>query len=254
MFPYVKQGGVWVPAQTFVKTGGVWKRTTTSVRNAGVWATEQLFATDFGEYTVGQAPSDWTSRYGAGTSIAVQSVAGSLSGKALRFTKTSAARNFFSWDRVPQVADVEILARLRSIEVASVAQSILRLTGRASGAALSENCHTAGAHWHSSSGTAWRQNSHVIVNGTSTVLLPQNDAPSPSFVVGNWFWIRFRMQGNSFSYKLWWQGAAEPATFQTYTNTALSTAGYTGISTVEDNPDSECDFFSVATGGATALT
>lgn len=223
-----------------------------------IWPAQLLrdpdyFVTDFSEYTAAAQPSGWTSRYGAGATMLVQSVAGSLSGKAARFTRTSAVRTGFSWDKVPLSADLEILIRGRMIEAAGTAEALTRVFGRGSGAAGSENHYTATALYHTSSSSLWRGAQHKLVAGTSTAISTQPDAQAPNFTTNAWYWLRFRLSGTALMHRQWLDGQSEPGSWLTsITDSSLTAAGWVGLLTVEANPDCEVDFFSVALKGKTA--
>jgi hypothetical protein len=215
-----------------------------------------IYVTDFAEYAVGAQPSDWTSRYVTGGFTAiVQSVAGSLSGKALRWTKTAANRQTLSWDKIPLVADVEILIRARKIEAGVSADNIVGIWLRGSGAAGAENGYRALASTLSTN-QRWVHQLTRYVAGANTVV---GSAFSPLPVGANlttnaWFWLRFRANGSTFSRKGWLDGQTEPGTFDlTDTGeTGVLTPGWVGLHNSAADPDVEIDFYSVALRGKTA--
>lgn len=252
MIPYVKSGGVWLPCQPWVKSGGVWKRTVSAVRSAGVWKSQEIFKTDFREYALGVAPPDWSSRWGAGLTFTVQASTGSISGNALRYTKTAVARNAISWDRVPNTADVEILIRMRAIEAWAANDNMMGILGRGSGAAGSENGYRTETSLATSGVFATVINKYIA--GAATLLGTQTNGPSPVLAVNDWLWLRVRINGTSVSRKIWHQGAAEPAAFdETITDSSIAAAGWVGLSQASGNPDVEIDYFSVALNGKTAI-
>jgi hypothetical protein len=212
------------------------------------------FATFFSEYAVGAQPSDWTSRYGTGFTALVQTVAGSLGGKALRWTKTGAARQGLSWDRIPAVADIEVLMRLRAIEAYASSENFLCAYTRGAGALGSET-GWRGAVSGITTTTLAVSNLNKYVSGTlTTVGISGDDIPSPDYVVNNWLWHRLRVNGSTIQRKTWHHGASEPGAWDdTVTDASVPSAGWTGLQQVSANPDSECDFFSVGINGAVAL-
>lgn len=210
------------------------------------------YKTFFSEYAVGVQPSDWTSRFNAGFTALVQTVAGSLGGKALRWTKTVANRQLLSWDRVPLSANTEILMRMRVIEAAASVETFLRPCVRAAGAIGTESYYV-NLPTKDPGGTGWNHGLSKTVSGTVTTLGTVSFGPSPTFAINTWFWERFRVNGTSIQRRSWWDGAAEPGTWdETVTDSSVTAAGWTGIASANTNPDCECDFFSVGLNGETA--
>ncbi|RUZ75625.1 hypothetical protein EN943_20175 [Mesorhizobium sp. M7A.F.Ca.US.006.01.1.1] len=211
------------------------------------------YMTFFSEYTVGTQPSDWTSKYGTGFTALVQTVPGSLGGKALRWTKTAAARQGLSWDRIPSTADVEVLMRVRAIEAYAVSDNFLAIYMRGSGSTGTET------GWRGSiSGIATTtlaiSNLHKYVSGAATVVgVGGDDIPSPNYAVNDWLWHRARVNGSTITRKTWHDGAAEPGAWDdTVSDAAIPGAGWVGLQQVTANPNSECDFFSVGLNGEVA--
>jgi len=211
------------------------------------------YVTDFSEYTVGAAPPDWTSRQVAGDfSVAVQSVAGSLSGKALRWTKTVATRHGLSWDKVPPSPDAEILVRTRMIEAGSNGQILMCPWVRGAGGAGTETGYrfTTGIITTSS---LYYDQMFSFVSGTATSFTTQVSPAGGTLTTNAWYWIRARAIGNSFSVKAWLAVNSEPGSWDsTATNSAISAGGWVGLHDSSSNPDMEVDFYSVALNGKTA--
>jgi hypothetical protein len=208
------------------------------------------YVTDFSEYATGSQPSGWTSRWGTGFTALVQTSAGSLSGKALRWTKTSAARQALSWDRVPASVNVELVLRARAIEAWANNDNIIGGMVRGSGSAGAESGYRAtvsGLTTGTNYSTGLNKYAPDAVIGTSS------NGPSPSLAANDWVWMRFRVNGSSLSRKTWHHGASEPGAFdETLTDTSISGSGWVGLAQVTGNPDCEIDFFSVALQGKTA--
>ncbi|RUU93339.1 hypothetical protein EOB59_03280 [Mesorhizobium sp. M7A.F.Ca.MR.176.00.0.0] len=211
------------------------------------------YLTFFSEYTVGAQPSDWTSRWVAGGFAAlVQTVPGSLGGKALRWTKTAANRQALSWNRVPNTADVEILTRMRAIEAWVINDNLIAPWARGAGAAASEAGYRS-APGGQTSGTQYVTQMGKYVGGTFTALGVASFGPSPNLVVNDWLWTRFRVNGTSLSRKTWHDGAAEPGAYdETVVDASVAAAGWVGLTQVTTNPDVEIDFFSVGLNGEVA--
>jgi hypothetical protein len=211
-----------------------------------------IYTTDFREYTLGVQPGDWTSRYATtGFTATVETVPGSLSGQALRWTKTAVTRQFLSWDRVPLAANVEILCRYRAIETWANGEAFAWLMARASGGAGTETGYLNRTYGQTSS-TRWAVDFGMYNAGTSSNLGNNQFGPSPNYVVNEWAWSRFNVSGTTLRRKAWHSAAAEPATWaETITNSTITAAGWTGLFNPLANPDVEIDFFGVGLNGQT---
>jgi hypothetical protein len=212
------------------------------------------YVTDFGEYSIGGLPGDWTSRYSANGTVSIASAAGSMSGKAMHFAKAGAIKQLVSWNKVPIVPDMEILMRTRNTNPGSLGNAPAYIAARASGTAGAANLYGAEPFEHSSSTTLYRANLNKWVGGTftSNVIAPYN-GPPPNWVSGTWFWMRYRLSGNSHSIKVWLDGSSEPGSFGgTATDSSITTGGWTGLYCDTSLPDADIDFFSVALRGKTA--
>lgn len=213
-----------------------------------------VFKTYFSEYAVGAQPPDWTKRYATtGFDATVQTVSGSLGGQALRITKLAATKQILSWDKIPARPDIEILVRGRAIEAPATPQALIRPCARGSGAAGSESLMSAVAYYHTSAAQDWRGAMQKYVAGTVTQIDAATDGPAPIFAVNQWFWMRFRTNGTSHQRRQWWQGSAEPGTWDTTTaDSSVTAGGWVGLYNLENNPDIEVDFFSVGINGRSA--
>lgn len=209
------------------------------------------YRTDFSEYAVGARPSDWTQRWATTDVPLVQNVAAAMSGKALRWAKTSASRQALSWDRVPAVADCEVLFRARAIEAYADSEVFMRASIRGAGTAGAETGYI-GTFLGRNVGTLYAQSDQKYVAGASTTIGAVANGPSPNYAVNNWVWFRFRVNGTTLSMKIWNDGQSEPA-FTNNTDSSISAAGWTGLSIGGANPDTEVDFFSVGINGDVAL-
>ncbi|PBB96449.1 hypothetical protein [Mesorhizobium sp. WSM3862] len=212
------------------------------------------YVTFFSEYTVGAQPSDWTSRWNAGGFTAVvQTVAGSLAGKALRITKTAANRQALSWDRVPSTANVDVLLRMRPIEAWSASENLIGPWMRGSGSAGSEGGYRFEMGGEST-GTLYSGALGKYVSGTFTALGTNTNGPSPNLAANSWIWMRGRINGTSLSRRMWHDGVAEPGTWdETVTDSSIASAGFVGVTQISANPNVEIDFFSIGLNGDTAL-
>lgn len=213
------------------------------------------FVTDFSEYTVGAMPSDWSQKWATtGYTALVQSVAGSLSGKALRVTKTAVTKAFLAWDRVPQKADVEILLRARAIEAYANNDIFIRCAARASGAVGSENSIHDGLFGSTTAPLYAQQMAKYNAGAASNIGSALTGPPGQgNYAVNSWAWMRFRLSGSNLATGVWLDGTTEQ-TPNTNTDSSILTAGWIGlaIAAATANPDVEIDFFSVALNGKTA--
>jgi hypothetical protein len=217
----------------------------------GMGGDPDLYITNFAEYAAGAQPADWTSRWVAtGFTAQVQAVSGSLSGNALRWTRTVAGRHALSWDAVPLVADCEILVRARAISSWANADTIISSVARGSGSAGAETGYTATLAGFTNStlyGTT-----HIKLVGGALTSGASLSGPSPNLAVNDWVWHRYRVAGSALSRKIWHYGAAEPASFaETVTDASITAAGWVGLRDANATPTTEIDFFGVALNGKT---
>lgn len=220
---------------------------------------QNIFVTDFRDGTVGAAPVGWTKRWGTAHYTAlVQNSTGSISGKALVYTTTvGSGLGLHTWDRVPLVADCEILVRSRMISVPSTITMINRPAARGAGGVATESAYTALAFYHTSSATDWRVQTNKNVAGTASIISSVDDGIAPLISAAApsvWVWTRFRLVGTSLSRKSWQNGTAEPGAFQnTVVDASITAAGWVGEYLAEGFAQTrETDFFSVALKGRTA--
>jgi hypothetical protein len=216
-----------------------------------------IYVTDFSEYAAGTLPSDWTLRWdSSGAAVGVQTSAGTMSGKAMRYVQTAAGRRMVSWDRVPQRADFEVLARSRAFTAPATPQALMRLTGRASGTTGSENAYSALSFYHTSATSNLRSQLTKYLSGTGSILNGPSEPGGPSYsgtAPTGFVWVRLRCNGTSIQRKCWQQGQNEPAGWDaTSTDSGVTTGGWIGLMSVDAAPSIECDFFSVALAGKTA--
>lgn len=207
-----------------------------------------LYMTDFSEYKTGQQPGDWSFEYNSSTSFNAETVSGSISGTAVRWTKAS-GRQGIRWTRVP-LADhnVEILLRFRRIVLGSNTNNIV------------------GPYWQGagSSGTETGMRVNIGVGNPTTTLTIQADryfsgsvttAGLANIIGGSnaneWIWARIKQSGQVISTAYWKQGDPEAAlsTFVSNASYIIGT-GWVGLQSVTA-PTTEIDFFGVGLNGRT---
>lgn len=219
---------------------------------SGMGGDSDVFITNFSEYAVGVQPADWTSRFVSGGFTAqVQTVAGSLSGKAMRWTKTAANLQAMSWDKVPASANVDLLVRCRAIEAFANTETFIGLAGRGAGAAASETLYAATLRGSTANTLAFTLFNRYVA-GTLGLGVGGIAIPAPSYTVNSWMWMRFNISGTTLSKRSWHSGVAEPAAWdEVITDTAIAAAGWSGLYQGQANPNAEIDFFGVALNGKT---
>ena len=76
-----------------------------------------------------------------------------------------------------------------------------------------------------------------------------------SLTVGNWYWVRFRINGSAYKAKVWADGDSEPGTWNIEsTDSTYSTAGSVGLCKGANTISHEWSMFGVGTNGDTAPT
>jgi hypothetical protein len=210
------------------------------------------FYTTFAEYTMGQAPSDWTIRWvTANQTWAVREKTGLIGDRVLEHTATAATqpRRAITWNAAGSPANAEILARVRvSDEVpwdpATLSQN--RVQVRVSGGSGSESAYYL--EYRLEGGGQARLSK--LVGGTFTSLGLQNFAWRAS----NLLWLRLRAQGTQIMGKFWRDGAAEPSHWQfNVTDTSL-TSGAVGVGALNFQGIRDFDFVGIGTAGDAAPT
>lgn len=201
--------------------------------------------TDFTEYTVGIAPSDWSTTHGTGPTWTVENVAGAPpGGRVLRGVLSASGIRGLVWNAVPldtgYQADVEVLALIRQTGNAEVFSGVqLRQSGN-----LAYTAHTETSAWRFRRTTG---------NGVSSFVA--FSTAFDTFTVGDWYWMRFRAIGSELSAKAWADGDAEPGSFtRVATDANIAGAGGAGIllRRSANTVTVECGYFAVAFGGETA--
>lgn len=207
------------------------------------------FATDFGIYPTGSLPADWTLQ-NAVTSPTVETLAGAISGRALRLSSAATTSPRVTWNRVPSVADCEILGRYQ-LETSTAASNrqFLQLHRFAD----INNYYYFGA-WNAGSSIYTKNLTKVVAgSGTSIASGTQNITP---IAAGDWIYVRTLLQGSNISIKYWKSGTAEPGSWTfTTTDASLTAAGLVGIllaySASVAAQNMWCDYFAVDTNKQT---
>lgn len=189
--------------------------------------TRSLFATDFGEYPIGDELKDhgWTEQGVTGTTsdatYTITSGVGSLSGRSTTVDQGVANQyRAITWDLLSTVTDCEILAMVKLVDLpnSTGGGGVTRVDG-------SSNGHDA---TFSSSGSPDKVR---ISKFTAGVFVGEDAAQSLTLDTATWYWLRYRVSSTTFSIKCWADGDAEPA-FTSGTS-ATYTSGKLGLQTVE---------------------
>lgn len=204
------------------------------------------YSTSFDSYTADVQPSDWTARWvTANANWLTRSKAGTEGGKCLEHTASSLARHLLTWDALDADADranVEILARVRGIGSST---ELPQLTVRGSGAAAAENGYLIKFDVNSIGYKLQK-----FVAGVSTDL---GTFVNFTMVSSVWYYVRFRVNGTTLQMRIWRDTEVEPSSWQvTATDSAVSAAGWVGITQQSASNTRDIDWFSVGTNGDTA--
>lgn len=200
--------------------------------------------TDFSEYEVATGlPADWSEQWSTGSTWSIQS------GKFLRHTHTTVdERQATQWDDITDVADVEILAKLRTSGTAN-SGSYAGVAARIAGAAGTESAMFCRLNVYSTGQKQISFGSYASGTVTTTRWPVAGDVWSAN----TWYWMRFRVSGTSLQVKVWADGTPEPSSWTTSdTRASPSAAGGVGVHCFTPNANNDWAWFSVATGGDTA--
>ena len=211
------------------------------------------YSTDFGEYTAGSLPADWSVRFTTAPWSVVEDVS-SISGKALRLAAPATLAVYgVSWSDIDADAgraNSEILVRFRSFGVEN--NLILSPFARGAGGA------TTGTYFGCSINANSEPDALRAVKRVSGAFTTISAVASPSQIaLGAAYWMRTRVNGSSVSVRIWADGSAEPATWQVETtDTAVSADGWVGLAygamSGSGNSGAKVDWFSVGTNGDSA--
>lgn len=213
---------------------------------SGILFDGTIFATDFREQAIASGvPVGWASQWTTDYTVSVQADSDGLTGKSLRFHKTVENNGFIAFTPVGQVADVEVVARIRLTAIPSGTHTLGGVVVRGSGAATTENGYTFGPRATSSAGTQALRN-RLTAGASSGV------TSTFAWAADTTYYLRVRASGDEQKYKIWLASDAEPAAWTLEETNAVHASGYVGLYMNDDAADLECDFFSVALNGETA--
>lgn len=211
-----------------------------------------FYANDFGQYPTGVAPADWTDQtLAGGFTWSVETVSGTVSGKAVRVTKSANVRRLLTWNEMPSVADGEALLKARAITTGVAGDGMANIAARITQINPSSTMYY-GAALYQTSLAMYSSQPVKVVNGTQTYLASPVFGPTPNYAVNDWYYLRLRMTGSNFKLKLWKTDTPEPTvwTFDV-TDTAIPGAGLWALFPGGASPNVEADYFALDTSGAT---
>src|SRR5207253_1532951 len=159
------------------------------------------FQTGFANYTAGATPSGWTATSAPyNVSWLVVANATAADGFVLRNTTTVTARHILRWDTIPDTTTTqEVLVRMR----------LDNDDDRGPGVALRHTMSPGGAE---TAYVAYLRSSSDQLEINAFLAGGWQFIGAASFVndPGQWYWMRFRADGNTLRVRVWADGAAEP--------------------------------------------
>ena len=195
------------------------------------------YSTDFSEYTTDQQPSDWVEHWHTGDATAlVKEEVACEGGKFLKVDHSSNARYAVSWDDIGDVADVEVLAKVRFV---ANGDGDVQILIRGSGTSSSETAYFL--ILDQVSGAQLRK----YDNALATTLDEKRFYP----ISNTWYLLRLRAEGTAIKGKIWAENDTEPTDWMfEETDSAIAT-GWVGVGSYHD--DADFDWIEVVTGGGT---
>jgi hypothetical protein len=204
------------------------------------------YSTDFSEYTVDQAPSDWTDRLNTDWTTLVRSASAGYGSKFLELdSHTSTTLKLLTWDDIDSDAnrdDVEVLFKATNNGTAYSNALGAVLRGSDSGSGFTG--YTIRTYYDEV-----RIDRYVDGSGA---LLDSIDLVTPyTYLHQSDFWFRFRVNGTTLSTKVWHAGAPEPPGWHSIlTDSNVTGTGWVGLTrATNDTDEAQVDYFAVGTDG-----
>lgn len=203
---------------------------------------EETHQTNFSGMALGNIPSGWTSRWNSSDSDWIIDDTNPQEGdRTLTYSRGGGARAGISWEDIPDSQDVEILGLVQATSFDTNLEAWARLVARGSGGDSTESGYMS----------EMRSDGWVIRSyndGNTSEIASNTDAP----IAGNWYWTRFRVEGDQLKLRHWDYGVTEPSTWDlTATDSTIETSGWTGLGQYADT-EGWWDWVSVGTGGLSA--
>lgn len=237
------QPGQTVTVNATAEPGHVLVGTKTWTHTFPVAATTQWF-TDFTEYTVGQAPHDWSVRWATAVNhLSVVEDADATGGVMLRedYTSTAGQNRIASWDTIGEQTDVEAVMKWRTSSPAAPPRIALR---------ASADVPRTAYHGGSQNGTT--NSLQKLVAATSSTDIA---TASRSFESDTWYVTRMRTEGTRIAVKTWRADEPEPAAWDfDATDTSIPGPGLVGFRVFPTTGVRDFDWFGVGLNGQSAPT
>lgn len=195
--------------------------------------TGETYKTDFGTETLGTTPANWTPRLDStGDNWNVVERSGTYGSQALEFDAASANGHALQWDQLADtVSDVEVLQLVR----------IPQLDGTEYAGRIRARFGTSG-YTAEFGGGEFR----VYETGSATTLGTTGN-PEPD----TWYWMRFRLNGDSLKLRTWELFTTEPGTWDIDVTDTANQSGWVGVGSYQARL-TEWGWVSAATNGETA--
>jgi len=210
------------------------KSSSSSSTSVGLWQT------DFDEYVVGTAPSDWTEKWNPLAGAITVRGDGDFGVNCLELSHVVGARYGAAWNDPGSRADVEILAKLR---VTVNYDGAGTLQARGAGISGNEIGYFAGIS----------PVKNEIYISKYTPVFTEIATLSKSITWGSWYYVRFNLSGTSLKLRVWAYGGSEPGYWNIITtDSSIVNAGWIGVGGYNNGAD--YDYFCVTNDGGTALS
>ena len=193
-------------------------------------------------FDAGSSPNDFTRRVGGNGSSEIF-VTPPVKRRYLRSAQTAAGRGALSWDRIDNDQDRADVEALALYIAGDNLESGAFIVARGSTAATT-------AYYAGLSPAADEIRIAKVVAGTPTDL----DTDTFAVAARGAYWMRFRVNGTSLSFKAWAVGDDEPSAWMlTATDSAISAAGFVGLWNEGNATQGAWNVFACATDGDTAV-
>lgn len=200
------------------------------------------YATDFRDTPLGTLPAGWAYRGTFGGGNSVETLAGSFSGRALRWPAGSGSA--LVPKHLPQRTDTEVLIRCQWSTNTSATGNFVHTMHRAT---VSDTASTRYllALWNSANQTCTKGLFKDVSGTNTTIATGVQDLTGVD--PGDWVWVRSRCDGNNLRIKYWLSGTSEPNAwlFET-TDGDVGRAGFVGIVWPADPQIRWIDYFAVS--------
>jgi len=207
------------------------------------------FFRDFSQYTLAEAPSDWTKRWVFTAETEIET-GGDFGTNLLRYKAVSGVRQAFTLNAMDDAAgrdDVEVLTRVKSSGFGT--SSWLLLLG-GSGDADAET--GLGLTYNVNSSPSRLQ---LNIYNAGALSNPSTHHYPTTLSSNVWYWVRIRVTGDAVWYKLW-AGDYEEEPGWLVANAVMTAGamavGYAGVGVGSSTATHRYDYYAVGTGGDAA--